>query len=278
LYDNFYRQLPIDFNEFKTQVHENFPLIIDTKLIAQTSSIIQSSVKNTVLSDMARIFQLDPFLEPKIVFGREFDYYNSKEESCHEAGYDAYITGLSLLRMYTEIVKPEKGVAIDLASEICHPNKIFMMRSLMTYMNLNGDDGMISLYLNRIIDKPDTSNVFLMNKFPVNWRAGDIQQSLKELGHINLKWLDDQSCLVIVRDSKKVSIAHELANRTYKKSSTFMLKAFIDTSSSLIEPQNFEQTKKRQRVEASEEIAVPATKKNHLESYQKISKKNCTIM
>ena len=112
--------------------------------MAQTSSAIQSSIKSTVLSDMATIFQSEPFLKPKIVFGREFDCYNNGEKSYHEAGYDAYITGLSLLRMYSKIVKPKKGDNIDLESDVCLPNKIFMMRSLMTSMNLNGEDGMFS--------------------------------------------------------------------------------------------------------------------------------------
>ena len=149
MFENFYRQLPFDFEDFKSQVHDNFPLIIDTKLIAQTSPLIQTYVKNTVLTDMAKVFQDSPFSDPKVVYGREFTNYvvdTEMEEGQeaggreHEAGYDAYITGLSLLRMYSQIVKPEKGECIDLHSDVCQPNRIFMMRSLITYMNLQGDD------------------------------------------------------------------------------------------------------------------------------------------
>lgn len=73
-----------------------------------------------------------------------------------------------------------------------------------------------------------------MSRFPSTWKAGDIQHALKELGFINLKWLDDQSCLVIIRDTKKIAVAQEITKRVYKKSSLFMLKAFIDTASSMV--------------------------------------------
>lgn len=97
---------------------------------------------------MAKVFQDGPFTEPKVVYGREFTNYITAEMEDgqtdsgreHEAGYDAYITGLSLLRMYSQIVKPEKGVCIDLQSDVCQPNRIFMMRSLTTFMNFQGED------------------------------------------------------------------------------------------------------------------------------------------
>jgi hypothetical protein len=47
VYHNFYRSLPKKYTEFKANVHEIFPLIIDTKLVAQNSSKIQ--VGGTIL-------------------------------------------------------------------------------------------------------------------------------------------------------------------------------------------------------------------------------------
>lgn len=81
-----------------------------------------------------------------------------------------------------------------------------------------------------IVDVPDTSNIFMLSDFPAAWKSSDIQTALKELGYINLKWIDDQSCLVIIRDRQKVAIAEEMTKRVVKKSSNFVLKAFINVN------------------------------------------------
>lgn len=128
-----------------------------------------------------------------------------------------------------------------------------------------------------------------MSRFPANWKAGDIQHALKEIGFINLKWLDDQSCLVIIRDTKKIAVAQEITKRVYKKSSPFMLKAFIDTASSSSSLYPLESnggeikgaveegpSRKRPRTDGTEAAGAVAKKSSAATSAK--SRKGCCVM
>jgi hypothetical protein len=157
---------------------------------------------------MAAIFQQDPFISPKVVFGRENEQYQDvNNQTYHEAGYDAYVTGLSLLRILG-LDSSKRGEIIDLKDKALFGNKIHCMQSLMTFINFGGADGN---HRDFILDIPDTKNVFLIRNFPATWKTGDILGALKDLGQITYHWIDDQSCIVVVKDQEKVSIAVEMA-------------------------------------------------------------------
>ncbi|KAJ3306804.1 hypothetical protein HDV03_003841 [Kappamyces sp. JEL0829] len=221
IYHNFYRFLPEDFDDFKQQVHENFPLIFDTKLIAQHLPDIQPYIKNTVLSEMAEVFQKEPFQHPKIVFGRENELYSDQRNQIyHEAGYDAYVTGLSLLRIHGF---GDTTQQLDLTSPKLLGNKVFLMQSMMNFINFDGPDGMPD---GADADIPDTTNVFIMRRFPVSWKTADILSALKDLGFISYHWVDDQSCVIVVKDLTKVPVAEEMAKKTVKKSSQYVFERF----------------------------------------------------
>ena len=69
-----------------------------------------------------------------------------------------------------------------------------------------------------------------MSKFPVQWKTTDIQIAVKELGYSTVKWIDDESCLIIVRgDEEKIKLATALSNKTIKKSDTFLFERFSVT-------------------------------------------------
>jgi hypothetical protein len=60
----------------------------------------------TILADLFDKLSKNPFKFPKIGFvvlmlelGENFEAYNDSTHRCHEAGYDAYMTGLSFARM-----------------------------------------------------------------------------------------------------------------------------------------------------------------------------------
>jgi poly(A)-specific ribonuclease len=140
IFHHFYRSIPVEFEDFQSQIHEIFPVIIDTKMIAYSAPSLQSLINNTTLGDIARIFDKDPFQNPKIVYGREFENYMGTE-SCHEAAYDAYITGLCLLRTTSHILNHSTSTKLAIDPEIHHVNKIFFMQSLSTFMSLEGPHG-----------------------------------------------------------------------------------------------------------------------------------------
>lgn len=72
--------------------------------------------------------------------------------------------------------------------------------------------------------------MFLVQKFPVSWKTTDLQIAIKDLGYTTIKWIDDQSCLVIVRDKSKVEVAVEMTKKTIKKKSKFVITRFIGES------------------------------------------------
>jgi RNA binding domain len=130
------------------------------------------------------------------------------------------------------------------------------------------------------VDIPDHSNVFLVQKFPVNWKTADLQMALKDLGYTTIKWIDDQSCLVIVRDTAKVELAVDMTKRTIKKKSKFVITRFTGHSLPVDEDEHvresggpkrwlptFPSSRKRARSQSPEVVQV--TKK---------SKKNCLLM
>ena len=100
----------------------------------------------------------------------------------------------------------DKTERLTFTSEILvqFANKIFMMRSTMQYMNLVGQD-----------DLPNTRGIFYMHQFPAAWKTRDIQNFYKDYGAVHIKWVDDQSCYVIVKEDDKIRLFDQLCvNKT----------------------------------------------------------------
>lgn len=110
----------------------------------------------------------------------------------HEAGYDAYITGFSLLRMMAFSSKVKTVDLNDLCWVNSCQNRIYTMISIGAFIHLDGPD-----------DSPDSSNILRVSNFPSKWRSRDIQKHFKLLGPTFVKWIDDTSCLLIVREKNQ---------------------------------------------------------------------------
>uniref|UniRef100_A0AAY4B700 Poly(A)-specific ribonuclease RNA-binding domain-containing protein n=1 Tax=Denticeps clupeoides TaxID=299321 RepID=A0AAY4B700_9TELE len=86
----FYCPLPEDLNDFKEVTMCVFPRLLDTKLMASTHPFKVHNLRRT------------PSNLPELVrpyFSDGFQSYNTATEQLHEAGYDAYITGLCFISM-----------------------------------------------------------------------------------------------------------------------------------------------------------------------------------
>ena len=132
-------------------------------------------------------------------FDEDFGSYNNQQEKYHDAGYDSYVTGVCLARFVKYVGATAKnGNSPNWNSEFllkCE-NKVFMMMSDYSFMNLAGED-----------EEPDRSNVFVIRDFPEKWKLSDITNRLKDLGSIKVKWIDSVSCLIIVAEKEKVALA-----------------------------------------------------------------------
>ncbi|XP_053550675.1 poly(A)-specific ribonuclease PARN [Bombina bombina] len=195
----FFCQLPDDLNEFKEVTNCVFPRVLDTKLMASTQPF-KEIIYNTSLAELEKRLKEAPFKPPKVDSSDGFPSYNTATEQLHEAGYDAYITGLCFISMANYLgtfLSPPKG-HISARSKIIRPffNKLFLMRIMdIPYLNLEGPDL-----------QPKRDNV-LHVAFPKEWKTSDLYQLFSAFGNIQVSWIDDISAFVSLSQPEQVQIA-----------------------------------------------------------------------
>uniref|UniRef100_A0A8C3WII5 Poly(A)-specific ribonuclease PARN n=1 Tax=Catagonus wagneri TaxID=51154 RepID=A0A8C3WII5_9CETA len=102
-------------------------------------------INNTSLAELEKRVKETPFNPPKVESAEGFPSYDTASEQLHEAGYDAYITGLCFISMASYLgsfLSPPK-VHVSARSKLIEPffNKLFLMRVMdIPYLNLEGPD------------------------------------------------------------------------------------------------------------------------------------------
>uniref|UniRef100_A0ABI7Z8G9 Poly(A)-specific ribonuclease PARN n=2 Tax=Felinae TaxID=338152 RepID=A0ABI7Z8G9_FELCA len=102
-------------------------------------------INNTSLAELEKRLKETPFNPPKVESAEGFPSYDTATEQLHEAGYDAYITGLCFLSMANYLgsfLSPPK-IHVSARSKLIEPffNKLFLMRVMdIPYLNLEGPD------------------------------------------------------------------------------------------------------------------------------------------
>jgi hypothetical protein len=102
---HFHRDLPPELNTFKTSLHHRFPTLIDTKhlLAASPTSLAKHFSAGSRLDMVFKTVCGDAFKTPKVELANGFTRYLHKRH--HEAGFDAYMTGVVYVRVAQELVK-----------------------------------------------------------------------------------------------------------------------------------------------------------------------------
>uniref|UniRef100_A0AC11C735 Poly(A)-specific ribonuclease n=1 Tax=Ovis aries TaxID=9940 RepID=A0AC11C735_SHEEP len=102
-------------------------------------------INNTSLAELEKRLKETPFNPPKVESAEGFPSYDTASEQLHEAGYDAYITGLCFISMANYLgsfLSPPKS-HVSARSKLIEPffNKLFLMRVMdIPYLNLEGPD------------------------------------------------------------------------------------------------------------------------------------------
>uniref|UniRef100_A0A8D2ZEW9 Poly(A)-specific ribonuclease PARN n=1 Tax=Scophthalmus maximus TaxID=52904 RepID=A0A8D2ZEW9_SCOMX len=188
----FYCPLPEDLQDFKEVTMCVFPRLMDTKLMASTQPF-KELITNTSLAE------LEKQLKEKIFF-TGFLSYDTAQEQLHEAGYDAYITGLCFISMANYLgsfLTPPKSY-ISARSKLIEPfhNKLFLMRIIdIPYLNVTGPDL-----------QPKRDHVLHVS-FPKEWKTSDLYQLFSAFGNIQVSWIDDTSAFVSLSQTDQVQIA-----------------------------------------------------------------------
>ncbi|XP_018310858.1 poly(A)-specific ribonuclease PARN isoform X2 [Mycetomoellerius zeteki] len=183
----FFTSLPKDYSEFKTLLHGLFPSLLDTKVICQSQQfkeLVSSSNLNLLIDIMSKPPFSIPDVEP--VEGRS---YSVSREKSHEAGYDAYITGLCFIALsnYLGTLQNSENATVLANSPLLNPflNKLPIARLKdFPYVNLVGKD-----------PNPSREHVFHLT-FPKEWKHTDISQLFSPFGGGYISWLSDTSAYI----------------------------------------------------------------------------------
>lgn len=195
----FFCPLPEDLDDFKEVTMCVFPRLLDTKLMSSTQPF-KELIHNTSLAELEKRLKEGPFKAPKVVTAEGFPSYDTAQEQLHEAGYDAYITGLCFISMANYLgtfLTPPKA-HIPARSKLMEPffNKLFLMRIIdIPYLNITGPDL-----------KPKRDHVLYVT-FPKEWKTSDLYQLFSAFGNIQVSWVDDTSAFVSLSQTDQVQIA-----------------------------------------------------------------------
>ncbi|NXB88435.1 PNDC1 ribonuclease, partial [Vidua chalybeata] len=152
LHDKFYRPLPESYEEFKRNIHNLFPVIIDTKTVTKS---MQKKCLFPRVSSLLEAYAVlcSSNLNPKgppcpvIALASGCSRYAEKE-SPHEAGYDAFLCGsvllmsahLLLCRSTDNAVEAEPSFSQYLTVLAEHVNKVNFIRGGVSSINFSGED------------------------------------------------------------------------------------------------------------------------------------------
>ncbi|XP_076653140.1 poly(A)-specific ribonuclease PARN isoform X2 [Halictus rubicundus] len=247
----FFGPLPESYLEFKSLVHSLFPRILDTKVLCQSQQFkenVSSSNLNVLLERVSK----SPFEIPEIesIEGRS---YSTLAEKCHEAGYDAYITGICFIALCNylgRLQKPE--VPIVLAdSPLLNPflDKLLIARLKdYPYISLVGKD-----------PNPSRDHVFHLT-FPKEWKYSDISQLFSPFGGVYVSWLSDTTAYVALNRREQLNAA---VKSLYKKGGTYKIQKYVEHQASLENVDRGERKRKLSSTEPTarktEENSVPKT-------------------
>ena len=200
----FVAPLPNDLAGFKALVKCALPRLIDTKVMSSTAPI-QGLFPLTHLEKVYEACSEAPFVKPNVVVPR-FDGYSDVAKA-HEAGYDAYMTGVAFAAMASYLEKQRDGSTPsgDVDFDIVKPflNKIFLFPRMEDIPYLNLDDKDLS---------PNRDHVFHV-EHPDSWQFADIQKLFKDFGYVYITKVGTTSAFVSLTKRERATRVMQRLNR-----------------------------------------------------------------
>ncbi|XP_074752726.1 poly(A)-specific ribonuclease PNLDC1 isoform X2 [Athene noctua] len=153
LHDKFYKPLPESYDEFKRNIHNLFPVLIDTK------TVTKSIWKKYLFPRVSNLFEVYAVLcsnlnpkeppGPVITLASDCSKYAEKK-SPHEAGYDAFLCGSVLLKSAhlllcrstecSDAVEADHSFSQYLTVLAEYLNKVNFIRGGVSSINFSGED------------------------------------------------------------------------------------------------------------------------------------------
>ncbi|KAM6405481.1 poly(A)-specific ribonuclease PNLDC1 isoform 1-T1 [Pluvialis apricaria] len=151
LHDKFYKPLPESYEEFKRNIHNLFPVLIDTKTVTKS---IWKKCPFPHVTNLLEVYEvLCSNLNPKgstcpvITLASDCSRYAEKK-SPHEAAYDAFLCGsvllksahLLLCRSTDDAVEADPSFSQYLTVLAEYLNKVNVIRGGVSSINFSGED------------------------------------------------------------------------------------------------------------------------------------------
>uniref|UniRef100_A0A182NHZ9 Poly(A)-specific ribonuclease RNA-binding domain-containing protein n=1 Tax=Anopheles dirus TaxID=7168 RepID=A0A182NHZ9_9DIPT len=188
----FFKPLPADYQEFKKFTREYFPYLLDTKYLC-TNAEIKVHVNSSVLAHVYDAVSKEPFSIPTVHPELPDHQYSVEDEKQHEAGYDAYLTGLCFLGLVSRFKANLTQLSKDTTLKH-YVNRIFILRlNDINYINLSGKE-----------PSQNRDHIFFVT-FPETWRSSDIVSKFKPFGPVHISWLDNTSAFVSLHNRNAAS-------------------------------------------------------------------------
>ncbi|XP_063824750.1 poly(A)-specific ribonuclease PARN-like [Ostrinia nubilalis] len=209
--NHFFQPLPDDYDSFKEFTHCMFPSLLDTKYMSSLPPF-KDRVNSSVLQHLFTTLAEEPFSMP-VTESKDGRGYCRSEDKNHEAGYDAYVTGLCFLSMYSHLCKMrgEDSGRVLPNCPVLKPflNKLFLAKTAhqdSPYMNFNGDD-----------PSPSRDHVFHLT-FPREWLRTDINQLFSPFGPVTVQFIDDTTAIIALsRRDQARDVMRALAHHSRTK-------------------------------------------------------------
>ncbi|KPJ21239.1 Poly(A)-specific ribonuclease PARN [Papilio machaon] len=145
--------------------------------------------------------------------------YRRADDKLHEAGFDAYVTGLCFLAMHQHLARmrgdqPQRLPDPDCAALKPFLNKLFLAKTAYQdspYINLTGAD-----------PTPSRDHVFYLT-FPKEWQRNDINDLFSTYGPVTVQFLDETSALVALTRRDQIHSIRDFFEHTHISLTPFAL-------------------------------------------------------
>jgi len=197
--DKFLTPLPQNYDEFKDLASCTFSNLLDTKYTSSAPPF-KDLIKSNVLSHLLETITAKPFIIPNVEVEQGRQGYKLDSSKEHEAGYDAYITGLCFLSMWNYLGSLEDSEEFDPFTNFSlldpYKNRLFLMRLQdAPYIRIGGNDPV-----------PSRDHVLYMT-FPKEWKLNDVMQLFSPFGNVYVAWIDDRSAYVGLQRRDQTALA-----------------------------------------------------------------------
>lgn len=199
---------------------------------------------DTSLSELYESLHKEPFGEVKIQL---LNGNYAADKSLHEAGYDAYLTGICfalLIKHLGTLVKPKIN-QYDLVLMSPYQNKLHLTYSHdVKFLNLSEDEVV-----------PDRSHVFYVS-FPNIWQSNDLYELFSSYGNISIGWINDSSAFCALKESQNAPKARQ-AFKHLPKTLPYSVVSYQDHLTSFLIKDNSNEDLKFKGNNSNEECCDP---------------------